>query len=130
MVIIHKSIFREKKGLNVKESYFDSPNPNLSENSIISLWLGSVWWNNIPDGWVDWFYADKLRASFIALFGEKDGHEVYEYVLNEYVKYRLAGSNESTGYKLVYKTKDIGNIHIDYVTGDNATLRFYFSYKE
>lgn len=119
---------REKQPYNVKEDFYDSPNQNLSEKSVISLRLGKVWQDFAPSGWVDWFYANKLRMSFIALFGEKDGHEIYEYVLNEYVKYRLAGSNESTGYKYIYQTKNIGNIHIDYITGESATLYFDFSY--
>lgn len=121
-------IFREEKGLNIKESYFDSSIKDLSKNSIISFSLGKLWRDDVPDGWIDYFYADKLRASFIAIFGEREGHEIYEYVVNEYVEYRLAGSAESTGYKYVYQTKDIGNIHIDFVTGDSSTLHFYFSY--
>lgn len=121
-------IMREKQPYNVKKDFYDSPNKNLSENSVISLRLGSLWQDFAPDGWVDWFYANKLRMSFIALFGERDGHEIYEYVLDEYIKYRLAGGPQSTGYKYIYQTKDIGNIHIDYITGDNATLRFHFSY--
>lgn len=125
---IWKFIMSVNKPYNVKKDHYNSQNPNLSEKSIITLRLGSLWQDFAPDGWVDWFYANKLRMSLIALFGEKDGHEIYEYVLDEYIKYRLAGSNESTGYKFVYQTKDIGNIHIDYITGDSATLRFHFSY--
>lgn len=121
-------IMREKQPYNVKKDFYDSPNKNLSENSVISLRLGSLWQDFAPDGWVDWFYANKLRMSFIALFGERDGHEIYEYVLDEYIKYRLAGGPQSTGYKYIYQTKDIGNIHIDYITGNSATLYFDFSY--
>ena len=121
-------IMSVNKPYNVKKDHYNSPNPNLSENSVISLRLGKIWEDFAPDGWVDWFYANKLRMSLIALFGEKDGHEIYEYVLDEYIKYRLAGGPQSTGYKYIYQTKDIGNIHIDYITGDNATLRFHFSY--
>src|SRR5690606_2113571 len=120
--------FDEDTPYNVKEDFFNFKNSTLSENAVISLRLGSLWQDFAPDGWIDYFYANKLRTSFIALFGEKDGHEIYEYVLNEYIKYRLAGSTKSTGYKVFYKTKEIGNIHIDYITGDNSTLRFHFSY--
>lgn len=120
-------IFDEKQPFNVKENTLNEAK-SFSKDSIISLRLGKIWRDFAPDGWIDYFYANKLRASLIAIFGEKYGHEIYEYVLGEYVKYRLAGSATSTGYKYIYQTKEIGNVHIDLITGDNAILRFYFSY--
>jgi len=122
-------IFREMKPSNIKQSYPESKLKH-SENAPIYLQLGSVWRDRSPnEGHIDWRFANKLRMNFIAIFGDEAGHKIYEYVLNEYIKYREAGSADSTGRVNVFKVKDIDNIHIDYITGTNAILNFYFSYR-
>lgn len=121
--------FHEDKPANVKQSYkYDK----FSDKAIITLDLSKLWWsfnedgsryNPSIDGWVQDFYADKLKKSFIVLFGENTGIKVYDYVVDMYIKARIS----SKDIRNKRFTTTIDNIQVDLPTDDSANLWFYFS---
>lgn len=81
------------------------------------------------NGLIDYEYVNMFRASLIAIFGEKDGHEIFEYIFSEYVAER---SNPNIKYgpnNAKYKYKTVGKYKISYMYGENSSLHFYFSFK-
>jgi hypothetical protein len=119
--------FFEDKPANLKKL-----NDNSSDDIFIVLDLSRLWWSfkydgskYVPaiDGWVQNFYADKLKKSFIVLFGENTGVKVYDYVVDMYTKART-GIIDARNKRF---TTTIDNIQIDLPTDDSASLWFYFT---
>ncbi|QMV40809.1 copper amine oxidase N-terminal domain-containing protein [Cohnella cholangitidis] len=99
----------------------------FSDNASILFVLERLYRDKSPSGWVDPFYANKMKSAFIALFGMKDGSDIADYVLNHYVQKRLNGQES---YKSVKQVKTFGNIQVDfYDSGEATTLDFVFSFK-
>ncbi len=82
-----------------------------------------------PNGVVDYEYVNMFRASLIAIFGEKDGHEIFEYIFNEYMSLIKNPNFKYDQNNPKFKYKDIGKYKIVYEYGENANKNFYFSFK-
>lgn len=131
-------MFYEKEPYNAKE---DSQISKMSDKVVIGVDLGrlfSAGLNYTPtsytelNGMLEYEYANKFRTSLIAIFGEKDGHEIYEYMLGEYIADRSNPNKLRTHdhTQWTYKTKTIGKYKIEYLHGEKATLSFKISFIE
>lgn len=82
-----------------------------------------------PKGAIEYEYVNMFRASLIAIFGEKDGHEIFEYIFNEYMSKITNPNLKYDRNNPKYKYKTVGKYKIAYKYGENANLDFYFSFK-
>jgi hypothetical protein len=90
--------------------------------------IGSLYPPNrrTPGEPIEPYYENKVRSAFVALFGEKDGIDIHNYIIDEYLKNFTMETYES--YR-VTKTKNFGDICIDYSSVDKPfPVHFYFSY--
>jgi hypothetical protein len=71
------------------------------------------------------FYEKKLRDSFIALFGEKEGRDIYKYIYTKYVQVRNMERSEYINSRDVEK---FDSVQVDFAMGTGSTMYFYFSY--
>ncbi len=113
--------FSEDKVFNLADSWNYS---GFSKEVSIVLEVNRLW-QDAKDGWVVPFYEQKLRASLMAIFGEKNGEGITDYVVSEYLK-----DHTDIGYdaKIIRDTKKFGDIKLDYRgTPDNDSPNFYFT---
>lgn len=71
------------------------------------------------------FYEKKLRDSFIAMFGEKEGRDIYKYVYNKFVQIR---NMDYSDYINSREVKKFDSVQVDFAMGTSAILYFNFSY--
>lgn len=127
-------MFYEKEPFNAK---YDSENHNVSDKVIISLDLSKLFggsWKHVPksytelNGLVEYEFVNKFRSSIIAVFGEQEGQEIFEYIFSEYTTDRSDSSIKYTHTDAKWKHKTIGKYKIDYMYGDSSVLVFNFSF--
>jgi hypothetical protein len=99
----------------------------------IRLTINRLWWERKEDGslfrpfkegWSVPYYADKLKKSVVAIFGQKYGTQVFEYIHGIYIDERI---NQDPHVRRD-KTKTIGSVKIDF-HNEASTLYFYFTIK-
>ena len=117
-----KFVFFDTKPFNLYESWLGS-RKEFAKKTIISLDLRKLWFGIHPENWVDPFYSEKLKNSLLSIFGKDIGIEIYSYILN---KYQYARFNDINN---VSETKYLNNIQIDFFIDTDATLHFFFSYR-
>jgi hypothetical protein len=71
------------------------------------------------------FTEKKLRDSFIALFGEKEGRDIYKYIFTKYVQVRNMNRSDYINSREVEK---FDSVQVDFAMGTGATMYFNFSY--
>jgi hypothetical protein len=113
-------IFYEKEPYNAK---VDSKEPKFSDNVYITLSLNDLWWDFDTNTWSTPFYETKLNHSLIAIFGDTEGEEIYNYIYGAYLDKR----NNPNKYINKNFTKKFSTVKIDFANDDGTTLNFYFS---
>jgi hypothetical protein len=113
-------IFFEKKYYNAKR---DWNNSNFSEKSFMTLTVSSLWRAFDKNSWSTPYYETKLKHSLIAMFGEAEGKEIYDYVYSMYIDKR----NNPNKYVNKSFIKKFKTIQIDFPNDDSSPLYFIFS---
>jgi hypothetical protein len=113
-------IFFEKTYNNVRASWNNS---NFSEKSYITLNIDRLWWEADISSWSTPYYETKLKHSLMAIFGEIEGKQIYEYIYSMYIDKR----NNPSKYVNKCITKKFETIQIDFANDDGSRLNFYFS---
>jgi hypothetical protein len=112
--------FEENKYYNARQ---DWSNKNFSEKSYLTLTVSRLWTEFDKDSWSTPYFETKLKRSILAIFGEVDGTEVYNYIYDMYTDKR----NNPDKYVDKCFTKKIKNIQVDLANDDSSTLYFIFS---
>lgn len=113
-------IFFEKEPFNAKQDWQEE---KFSDKSFLMLSLYSLWWDFDKNSWSTSFYETKLKHSLMAIFGEAEGKQVYDYVYTIYIDKRTHPE------KYVNKnlTKTFTTVKVDFPNDDSSTLDFLFS---
>jgi hypothetical protein len=113
-------IFYEKEYDNIREGWMDE---KFSEKSFLTLNLYSLWKDFDKNSWSTPFYETKLKHSLIAIFGETEGKQIYDYVYAMYLDKRV----NSEKYVIKNFTKTFKTVKVDFPNDDSSALYFYFS---
>ena len=114
--------FYESAPYNAKK---DANYDGFSSKVVISFNLGSLWDDFDPNSWTTPSYENRLKLAFIALFGDKNGIDIYNYVVGEYINKRKVGWEK---YLDIKETKYFGNVQVDFGNSQGSPLYFFFSY--
>lgn len=113
-------IFFEKNYYNAKQ---DWNNSNFSEKSYMTLTLSRLWRTFDENSWSTSYFETKLKHTLMAMFGEVEGNEIYDYVYSMYIDKR----NNDSKYINKCVTKKFKNIQVDFANDDSSDLHFCFS---
>lgn len=113
-------IFYEKEYANIREGWM---NNEFSEKSFLTLNLYRLWWDFDKNSWSTPFYETKLKCSLIAIFGEIEGQQIYDYIYGMYIDKR----KNPEKYENKNFTKTFTKVKVDFPNDDSSTLHFYFS---
>ncbi|MDF2591005.1 MAG: uncharacterized protein K0S75_471 [Clostridia bacterium] len=113
-------IFFEKVPYNAKKDWQED---SFSDKIYISLSLYRLLWKSDNNNWSTPYYETKLKHSLIAIFGESEGTDIYNYIYSVYVDKRI----NDTKYLNKCFTKTFKTVKIDFGNDDSSTLDFYFS---
>lgn len=71
---------------------------------------------------------NKLRMSLVSLFGDTQGIAIYNWIM-EFYNQSMKGAKEFNSLRSVKKTKNFGNIQVDFDGSGVELLNFYFTVK-
>lgn len=117
--------FYEDEPFNNKANWLNEYG-NFSENVAITLTLAKLWDNPSSDVHIETLYKHKLHSALIAIFGEKDGNDIMEYVMEQYMNIRNIGTISRDELMKVREVKTFENVKLDFA-GD-FTQSFHFTY--
>lgn len=115
-------VFYETEGFNNRENYLNA-NKEFSNNAALTLSVGKLFDLYSESGWINSFYARKLKDSMVVLFGENTGPKIFDFVIEEYLAKKETRSTED-----IYKVRKIDGIQVDFYTGQDAIVYFAFTY--
>jgi hypothetical protein len=113
-------IFFEKNYYNAKQ---DWKNSNFSDKTFMTLTLNSLWRTFDENSWSTPHYETKLKHTLIAMFGEVEGKEIYDYIYSMYIDKR----NNPSKYMDKCFTKKFKTIQVDFANDAGSPLNFIFS---
>lgn len=113
-------IFSENNYYNAKQ---DWNNSNFSEKSYITLTVSALWETFDKNSWSTPYFEIKLKHSIMAIFGETEGKEIYDYIYSMYIDKR----NNNSKYFNKCFTKKFKNIQVDFSNDTGSPLSFHFS---
>ncbi|MDF2531140.1 MAG: hypothetical protein K0Q65_721 [Clostridia bacterium] len=113
-------MFFEKEPYNARS---DGKEPKFSDKVYIILSLDRLWRTPDPNSWSTPYYEAKLKHSLMAIFGEVEGEDIYDYVYGSYIDKR------KNPQKYVDKnfTKTFTTVKVDFPNDDGSGLTFCFS---
>ena len=112
--------FYEKEAYNAKA---DWRNDAFSDKVYITLDLYKLWRVADENSWSIPYYETKLKHSLIAIFGEVEGAQIYDYVYGMYIDKR----NNPDKYKNKSFTKKFTTVQVDFPNDTSGVLHFNFS---
>jgi hypothetical protein len=89
----------------------------------ITLNLYRLWREFDENSWATPYYETKLKHSLMAIFGEAEGTDIYDYVYGVYIDKR----NNPEKYFNKNFTKQFKTVKVDFSNDDGSSLYFYFS---
>jgi hypothetical protein len=113
-------MFYEKETYNAKRDWNDN---NFSEKIYLTLDLGRLWRDFDKNSWSTSFYETKLKHTLMAIFGESEGQQIYDYVYGIYIDKR----KNPDKYLNKNFTKSFTTVKIDFPNDDSSMLYFLFS---
>lgn len=113
-------IFYDEKLYNAK---LDSQISTFSEKAFMSIRVGALWSEFPVTRWAQPIHEHRLKSAFVGMLGEKEGNEVHQFVMSEYMK------KKTTDYNNHHKTVLFETVRVDFYTENDGGVNFNFSYK-